>query len=119
MRIAFDITGQMFRAEEGHSPSKVGRWSQLQRKPFVLARKWLRVQDRGLEPLGDFDASVDCHSSSSDCKGCCAARALHPGGLDCQFLSSVDPELQRVMAAWGGLPTAIRKAIVTLLECQK
>ncbi len=37
----------------------------------------------------DFDASVDLHSSSSDCKGRCAARALHPGGLDCQLLSSV------------------------------
>ena len=44
---------------------------------------------------------------------------LHTGGLDCQFLPSVDPELQRVMAAWGGLPTAIRTAIATRLECQK
>jgi hypothetical protein len=34
-------------------------------------------------------------------------------------MTSLDADLQRVIVAWDGLPAAIRKAITTLLECQK
>jgi hypothetical protein len=34
-------------------------------------------------------------------------------------MSSLDPDLQDVIAAWPGLSAAIRKAVMALLECRK
>jgi hypothetical protein len=48
-------------------------------------------------------------------RGVRAGRALHadcPRWLD---LASLDADLQRVIAAWGGLPEAIRTAIADLI----
>jgi hypothetical protein len=59
------------------------------------------VEDRGLEPLGDFDAKLISASTSIDHQQGAAARALHPGSLDCRCLASLDPDLQIVIAAWG------------------
>jgi hypothetical protein len=71
-------------------------------------------EDRGLEPLTDFGAAEDVTSISDTCPDGTTARALHSGGPDCHFLSSLDPDLQRVIAAWDGLPIPIRLAIVGL-----
>jgi hypothetical protein len=76
------------------------------------------MKDRGLEPLGDFDAKRNSASTSIDHQQGGAARALHSGGPNCHCLSSVDADLQAVIAAWGGLPTAIRKAVMALIELQ-
>jgi hypothetical protein len=38
--------------------------------------------------------------------------ALHSAGLDCHNLASLDPELQRVIAACDRLPAAIHKGAV-------
>jgi hypothetical protein len=73
------------------------------------------MEDRGLEPLGDFDATNNTASSSDGCPECGAARALHSGGPDCHLLSSLDADLQSVIAAWDGLPTAIRRATLALI----
>jgi hypothetical protein len=72
------------------------------------------MEDRGLEPLTDFDAKRNSASTSIDHQVGAAARALHSGGPNCHWLSSLDPDLQRVIAAWDGLPIPIRLAIVGL-----
>jgi hypothetical protein len=77
------------------------------------------VEDRGLEPQSDFDVTDDSASTSADSLHCCAARALHAGGAACHSLSSLDADLQSVIAAWDGLPTAIRTAITALVEYRK
>jgi hypothetical protein len=76
------------------------------------------VEDRGLESLTDFDASENPISTSGGCPECRAARALNSGGLNCCCLASLDPELQRVIAAWDGLPEAIREAAIALIGSQ-
>jgi hypothetical protein len=73
-----------------------------------------KVEDRGLEPLGDFDAKRNSDSTSSDRQQGSAARVLHSGGRNCHCLSSLDPDLQAVIAAWDRLPRAIQRAIVGL-----
>jgi hypothetical protein len=78
-----------------------------------------KVEDRGLEPLTDFDATDVGASTSADRLQDCAARALHPGGTACRSLSSLDADLQSVIAAWDDLPAAIRMAITALLEYRK
>lgn len=45
-----------------------------------------------------------------------AATALQFEGIDCQLLARFDSDLQRVIDAWGTLPTAIKKAVMTLVE---
>jgi hypothetical protein len=50
------------------------------------------------------------------CQSSCAAQALHAGGLNC--LSSLDADLQCVIAAWDGLPAAIRTATLALIGSQ-
>ncbi|HET6326238.1 MAG TPA: hypothetical protein VFG04_16290 [Planctomycetaceae bacterium] len=42
-----------------------------------------KVEDRGLEPLGDFDAKRNSASTSIDYQVGAAARALHLGGPNC------------------------------------
>jgi len=42
--------------------------------------------------------------------------ALHSGRSNCPWLSSVDTDLQAVIAAWESLPKLIRRAIVELTE---
>jgi hypothetical protein len=71
--------------------------------------------DRGVEPLGDFDAKRNSASTSIDRQQGAAARALHSGGPNCHCLASLDADLQRVIAAWDGLPTAIRRATLALI----
>jgi hypothetical protein len=80
-----------------------------------LAAVFAKVEDRGLEPLSDFDARETAASTSARCQECGAARALHSGGPECHFLSSLDADLQRVIAAWDGLPAAMRRAMIALL----
>jgi hypothetical protein len=74
-----------------------------------------KVEDRGLEPLGDFDATPDSASTSIGDQVGAAARALHSGGPNCHCLSSLDPDLQAVIAAWVGLAPTIRKAMLALI----
>jgi hypothetical protein len=72
------------------------------------------MEDRGLEPPADFDATENSASTSGDCQQGGAARALHSGGPNCHCLSLLDPDPQAVIAAWGGLPVVIRRAIIGL-----
>jgi hypothetical protein len=72
---------------------------------------------RGLEPRADLDAKQNSASTSVDRQEGGAARALHSGGLNCHCLSSLDPNLQAVIAALDGVAGAIRKAIKKLADC--
>jgi hypothetical protein len=50
---------------------------------------------------------------------CRAANALHAGILNWLETASNDIGLQRVIASWDGLPAAIRKAIVALIDSRE
>ena len=69
----------------------------------------------GIEPASYGELTVDGDCGCVECQPPCAARALHSGGLSCQCLASLDPDLQRVIAAWDGLPAVIRKATLALI----
>jgi hypothetical protein len=66
--------------------------------------------------VAGFDPAYGCESTvvASIAK----TQALHPGGLNCHFLASLDADLPRVIAVWDGLPAAIRKAAMALIESQ-
>jgi hypothetical protein len=65
----------------------------------------------GIEPSSYAESTVNCQLL-------CAPRALDPGGFNCHFVASLDADLQRMIAAWEGLPAAIRRAIVGLADSQ-
>jgi hypothetical protein len=90
---------------------------------FGVGRRHLtnggKAEAAGIESASCARLTVEANCGCVECHHPCAARALHPGGPDCHFVSSLDADLQAVIAAWERLPTAIRKAITALLECQK
>jgi hypothetical protein len=75
-------------------------------------------QTAGIEPASGAESTADCDCGCGKCHPPGAARALHPGGLNFHFVSSLDADLQRVIAAWDGLPVAIRKATLALVDSQ-
>jgi hypothetical protein len=75
----------------------------------------LAVDAAGIEPASCAKSTVEANCGCVECQQRCASRALHPGGPNCHFVSSLDADLQAVIAAWDRLPTAI----TALLECQK
>jgi hypothetical protein len=81
----------------------------------VTLAVFLFVEATGFEPASCSKSTVNCHCGCVICEDRCAARALHSGGLNCHFLTSVDADLQRVIAAWDGLPEAIRRATLALI----
>jgi hypothetical protein len=52
------------------------------------------------------------------CQECRAARALHSEDCNCLDVTVRDAPSQSGVAAWDGLPAAIRKAILSLAEIQ-
>jgi hypothetical protein len=75
-------------------------------------------QTAGIEPASCSNSSESPCCLCENCQDPCAARALQPGGPNCHFLSSLDADLQRVIAAWDGLPAAIRQATLALIGSQ-
>jgi hypothetical protein len=69
----------------------------------------------GIEPSGDSDATAILPCGCVVCRECRAARALQNGRSGCLDLSTIDAELQAVIAAWDGLPAAIKKAVAALI----
>jgi hypothetical protein len=76
------------------------------------------MAEAGIEPSGDFDATGTLPCGCVICEQCRAARTLHFGRPNWLDLSSLDAGLQSVHVAWHGLPDAIRRAIVALIETQ-
>jgi hypothetical protein len=73
----------------------------------------------GIEPASCTNLAESPCNLCENCQHARAARALHSGGPDWHFMSSLDANLQSVIAAWDGLPAAVRMAIRTLLDCGK
>jgi hypothetical protein len=73
----------------------------------------------GFEPTCNFDATDDGSCGCENCQSARAARALYVGGPNCPALALLDSDLQRVIAAWEGLPEAIRMAVMALVGVQK
>ena len=75
-------------------------------------------QAAGFEPATSSEATANCESGCVERQHRSAALALHSGGSDCHCVVSLDADLQRVIAAWDGLPAAIRKATLALIASQ-
>jgi hypothetical protein len=69
----------------------------------------------GIEPAFNSDATDILPCSCVNCQQCRAAPALHFGCPDWLETASHDADLQRVIAAWGDLPEAIRRALLALI----
>jgi len=85
---------------------------------FYSSAECPRVGATGFEPAGDFTTSGILPCGCVIYEECRAARALHADCPGCLGLASLDTDLQRVIAAWGGLPVAIRAAITALIASQ-
>jgi hypothetical protein len=70
----------------------------------------------GLASTSDIEATDCVPYVCEEGQGSCAATALQFDGIHCQLLAAFDSDLQRVIDAWGTLPTAIKKAVMTLVE---
>ena len=76
--------------------------------------------EQAVNPPGD---QVDgTRESTADCRidsACRAAPALQTCGNDCRSPAAIDADLQAVISAWPSIPTAIRRAILSLLCLQE
>jgi hypothetical protein len=96
---------------DGESSRRRRKWGEVvgfrfrNRSSAGLVISWVA----GIEPASCAEPTLNCLCACVKCQHPCAARALHSGGLNCQFMASLDAELQRVIAAWDGLPVAILK----------
>jgi hypothetical protein len=75
-------------------------------RPALRPRNFIAKIPRGVE-----------QSSNSSGKTPFSQNSGAKSGARCQFIAR-DADLQRVMVAWGSLPGAIRKAILSLAEMQ-
>ena len=73
----------------------------------------------GFESTSDFDATGKLPCGCVICEQCRAANALHCESFNCLSLASIDTNLQEVIAAWDGLPEAIRRAVMALIGSQE
>jgi hypothetical protein len=75
---------------------------------------------KGLDQIEDVvvPSGVPGQNSANDSTSA-TTPGLHPERASCQLLSSLDTDLQSVIASWDGLPAAIRKAIVALAFSQR
>jgi hypothetical protein len=110
-----------------HSPSSAGKTDDPEKSQNPCGDRGFGIKRRHLANGGKVEAAGIVPASCSNitksdcclyehCQHPCAARALHSGGLNCHFLTSLDADLQRVLAAWERLPPAIRRATLALLE---
>jgi hypothetical protein len=72
----------------------------------------------GFIPAGDLAETADTICDCVDCDKCRAARALQTGDINGRDLAFDDADLQRVISAWHILPTAVRRAVLGLVESQ-
>jgi hypothetical protein len=85
----------------------------------LASRVSFKAEGMGFEPTLDFAATGECHCGCDNCQSVHAALALRRGSSNCPSLASLGVDLQRVIAAWGGLSKAIRKAVLALVESQE
>ena len=73
------------------------------------------AEGMGFEPTCNSVASDNVACGCEKCQEARAALALHPGCFKWLELALNDADLQRVIEAWGGLPEAIRRAMLALV----
>jgi hypothetical protein len=73
----------------------------------------------GFEPTCNSAANENAACACEKCQEARAALALHPGCLKWLESALNDIDLQHVIAAWDGLPDAIRRAVMALIESQE
>ena len=78
-----------------------------------------QVEAAGIEPGPELGATADGSCDCGNCQVCRAAYALHLECFKRHVLSSLDVDLQEVIASWEGLPILIRNAIVVLADCKE
>jgi|HubBroStandDraft_6_1064221.scaffolds.fasta_scaffold99499_2 hypothetical protein len=76
------------------------------------------VKAAGIEPGCHFNGTASGCFLCENREHPSAARALHAGGLNCHFLSSLDADLQRVVAAWDELSEPIKSAVLAFVDSQ-
>jgi len=84
------------------------------RPELLCLMRLKKAEGKGFEPDGDFDVTADGDCPCDFCQGWRAALALQNDGSESRNLSSLDADLQPVVATWEGLPTHIRKTILAL-----
>lgn len=115
---------------ECHSVSSDGKTLTKRKRPTPCRSKGLGVdchrlsiggnlEAGGIEPPLDSDATNNQPCGCEFCTDPCAANALHSCGSNCQFMATIDADLQSVIAAWERLPEAIRRAITGLVHSQQ
>jgi hypothetical protein len=77
------------------------------------------MEAAGIEPASNLAATGQLPYGRVICEEYRAASALYNACSSCLNLTSVDADLQRVVAAWVALPEAIRRAVVVLIESQE
>jgi hypothetical protein len=85
----------------------------------LASRVSFQAEGMGFEPTLESAATDDCDGGCEKCLSVHAAMALHCESSNCLSLASIDADLQEVIAAWDGLPEAIRKAVMALIGSQE
>lgn len=73
------------------------------------------VRETGFEPATEIAPRHDSTCGCADCDMCRAANALHLGRLRWLEMALNDVDLRGVIAAWGGLPDNVRRAVTVLI----
>lgn len=73
----------------------------------------------GIAPPLESDATKNQACGCGFCRDPGAAPALHSCGSNCQFMATIAPDLQSVIAAWAQLPESIRRGITGLVRSQE
>lgn len=68
-----------------------------------------------VEPTTDIAVTPVDDCSYGDCPCCGAVNVLQVLRADCPALASLDADLQRVLAAWDGVPRHIKKTVLALI----
>jgi hypothetical protein len=100
---------------------KRGRWfvasgSFFRKSLYIKHLRCCQVGATGFEAADKIAVTADCECPCDFCHGWRAANALQRDDSKCLDLASLDADFQRVVSAWGGLPQAIRRAILALTE---
>ena len=99
--------------------SKKMSGSQTLNSQVVASLVSFQAEGTGLEPACDSAANDNAPCVCEKCHQARAALALHSGCFKWLEMASSDADLQRVIAAWGDLPKAVRRGVTALVESQK
>jgi hypothetical protein len=85
----------------------------------LASRVSFNAEGMGFEPTSDSAATGECNYICDKCQSVHAPLALRCESSNFPSLASLGIDLQRVIAAWGGLSKGIRKAVLALVASQE